>query len=81
MSQYADFDMEPPLRNLVATSLLYIIASPLTPVLGAIFALIFRGHSKKKLIVLSTSLAFGVLFIIFDFWFRVELFEGVSFVG
>jgi hypothetical protein len=73
--------MVPPLRNLIATSPLYIIASPLTPALGAIYSLIFRRHSKNELIVLSSSFGLGIFFMIFDLWFRVELFEGVSFVG
>lgn len=78
MSQYADFDMEPPLRNLVATSMWYIIASPLVPFLGAICAFMLKSHAQ---VVLISSLGIGVLLIIFNFWLKVNQFEGMSFVG
>jgi hypothetical protein len=78
MSQYVAFDMEPPLRNVVATSMWYIIASPLAPVLGVICAL---KHKCYAPVALTSSFGVGVFLIIFDFWFEVNLFEGVSFVG
>ncbi len=78
MSQYAAFDVEPPLRDLIATSMWYMITSPLVPALGAICALKFKSYAPMAL---TSSFGVGALLIIFGFWFEVNLFEGVSFVG
>ena len=81
MSQYEFFNFKPPLRNIVGTSLPYIFVSPLVPVVGTILAFGCREHKSRELKILLVSFVLSLILLVFDLWFNINLFEGVSFCG
>ena len=81
MSQYVFFDVEPPIRDIIATSILYIYLAPLISASGILLALSYTLRNKSEIKALTLSFLLGIGFMVFSFWFEVNLFEGVSFLG
>lgn len=81
MSQYDFFEITPPLRNVIATSILYIYISPLISAAGLLLALKYRIKQRNEINILAITFLLGLGLMLFGFWFELNLFEGVSFLG
>ncbi len=81
MADYQVFEIVPPMRDVIETSLPFIFMSPLMPALAMFTAWKARWPSSAKTQLLVASTVVGVMQMLFVFWFEVNLFEGDSFVG
>lgn len=81
LSDYQVFEMEPPLKNVIATSLPFIFGAPLLPAMGAFVAWKVRKRSFIEAKLLFAAALIGLTQMLFVLWFELNLFEGVSLLG